>query len=62
MPRCVPTIRRYELRYNVNTFRQNSVKDLNVRRLASKIQQNGIGEDNEKMAWKKLESILQKLH
>ena len=47
---------KYELRYKIDSFKQDSIKDLNERRLASKIKQNGIEEDNVEMALKKVKN------
>ena len=58
----IPSIPKYELRYNIDSFKQDSVKDLCESRHASKMQQNGIEEDDVAMAWKKSQLILQKLH
>ena len=52
-PSHMPRIPKYELRYSVDSFKQDSVKDLYERRIASKIQQIRIGEDDVEMVWKK---------
>ena len=58
MPRYIP---KYDLRYNIDSFKHDSVKDLYERRLASKSKENGIEEDDVDIAWEKVKTNITKV-
>lgn len=56
MQKHIQRIPKFELRHNINSFKQNSVKDLYKRRLVTKLQQTITEENDVETALKKSEN------